>query len=201
MNKFSILVLAFTTLFLSCAFNKKLADENISPEQEVLKLKYFGKVNLNEAKGYIYKDDVIINDKKCKVDLNFSRTLPSKPLIKNSKTILKRISKLEEKTYRLVIDESKKESTVKDFIQFYVENLNEEDYEFLGVDNNMSDSEKESVVLNNIQLRRVGIYPEDKDDTIIFDYTVSKDGFAITNELLVFYYNKEGELIKIRMES
>ena len=92
---------------------------------------------------------------------------------------------------RNLIDDYKQEETVKEYIDFLTEELEEEDLLQVMENHNAGFSIEHNILLN-INLLRIVFYPDPEDDVFaILDYTLSQD---ITDVLLVARLNNDNSL-------
>ena len=174
--------------------NKK---QNVSQIQEIIELKYFGKIDLNNTEEYF---DVIadINGNKVSMDLNIVDEKISKKTIEPTIRFLENLNEIEKNAHKQVLSDFKNGKIVNDYIEHHIEEFNNEELQSIGIEPTESLEVKKMKFLNKIHLKRIGIYPEEWDSLAIFDYTIN-DG--LTQYLIVLKFDNDGKFVDIYTES
>lgn len=181
---------------------KDIAEFEIKKEaetttQEIIELKYFGKLDLNKTKEYI---DVLtnINGNEVSIDLNIIEEKITKNTIQPTISFLENLSKIEKIAHKQLLSDFKNGSIVKDYIEHHIGEFNDEDLISLRIESTDSFESKKEKFLNKIHLKRIGIYPEEWDSLAIFDYTINDD---LTQYLIVLSFDSDGKFVDIFIES
>jgi len=181
--------------------NQLNSGEGLSMNSNMIHLKYFGNVDSSNDQTTIWQKQVDFDGQKVRMDLNFPDDSNKKSLLLGSKTTLDKLEKVVQNSRVALNQDYKNQGFTKDFIVMHLEWLQKEDYEFLKIDHQLSKDKKETGLLKSTELRRIGIFLDDFENHIILDYAISKNGLAITNDLLVLKYNKNYQLTGITTES
>ncbi len=165
--------------------------------QEIIRLKYFGKIDLNMTEEYI---DVLtnINGNEVSIDLNIIEEKISKKTIQPTINFLENLSEIEKIANKQVLSDFQNGSIVKDYIEYHIREFNNEELKSLGIESTDSYENKKQKFLNIIHLKRIGIYPEELDSFAIFDYTINDD---LTQYLIVLKFDSNGKFVDIYTES
>jgi hypothetical protein len=165
--------------------------------QEIIELKYFGKVDLNNTEEYI---DVLtnINGNEVSIDLNIIEEKITKKSILPTISFLENLPEIEKTAHKQVLSNFKNGSIVKDYIEHHIGEFNDEELKSLGIESTDSSESKKEKFLNKIHLKRIGIYPEEWDSLAIFDYTINDD---LTQYLIVLKFDSDGKFVDIYTES
>ncbi|AYN06295.1 DUF2004 domain-containing protein [Flavobacterium sp. 140616W15] len=163
---------------------------------------YFEEINSQELKEY-YSVEVDFNDTKISIDLNFENDSIDQPSIETIKIFLENIKKFDKQNRSYIEDDLKEEDgETRDYINFYFDELEQvEISKIIDLDN--TNTSKEILLLNELKLNRVGLYPDGKYNTTyygVFDYSIDIDGEPC-DQLLVVKTNEKGNLDQITWES
>lgn len=165
--------------------------------QEIIELKYFGKLDLNKTEEYI---DVLtkINGNEVSIDLNIIEEKITKKTIQPTISILENLSEIEKIAHKQVFLDFKNGNIVTDYIEHHIGEFNDEDLKSLGIESTDSTEKKKEKFLNKIHLKRIGIYPEEWDSLAIFDYTINDE---LTQYLIVLSFDSDGKFVDVYTES
>jgi hypothetical protein len=163
---------------------------------------YFEEINSQELKEY-YSVEVDFNDPKISIDLNFENDSIDQPSIETIKIFLENIKKFDKQNRSYIEDDLKEEyGETRDYINFYFDEFEQvEISKIIDLDN--TNTSKEILLLNELKLNRVGLYPDGKYNTTyygVFDYSINIDGEPC-DQLLVVKTNEKGNLDQITWES
>ncbi|MBW1654503.1 DUF2004 domain-containing protein [Flavobacterium quisquiliarum] len=165
-------------------------------------LPYFESIDLQELKEY-YVVKIDLNGRKTSIDLNFENKSIDKDSIQKIKTFLESIPKfhLQNKSY-INNDFEEGDGETKDYINFYFDELDQDEISNI-ININDIKTPKEILLLNELKLNRIGLYPDGKYNTdyyAVFDYSIDIDGEPC-EQLLVVKTNEKGDLDHIAWES
>lgn len=165
------------------------------------KLPYFGEIENDSLKEY-YSVDVNLGCRNIQIDINFkTKSVENKTLV----TIRKFLSEIEEFDKKNILEYNKdfrQKGETDAYIQFYIEELFEEELkELININDNKKN--QKSQLLEKLELIRIGLYPNEKEAIGyfgVFDYSIKIEG-EFCNQLLVVKTNEKGELEDITWES
>ncbi len=171
--------------------------ESNETTQEIIELKYFGKIDLNKTEEYI---DILIeiNENEVSIDLNIIEEKISEETIQPTIKFLDNLSGIEKIAHKQVLLDFQNGNIVKDYIEHHIGEFNDEELKSLGIESTDSSENKKQKFLNKIHLKRIGIYPEEWDSLAIFDYTINDD---LTQYLIVLKFDSNGKFVDIYTES
>ncbi|MES2575252.1 MAG: DUF2004 domain-containing protein [Bacteroidota bacterium] len=153
---------------------------------------YFGKIDLKKLEAE-YESEIKYKGKPLEISMTFlsEKKQTSIDELQKIDFYLDNVSQNLNGINRILIDDYKQEETVKEYIDFLTEELEEEDLLQVMENHNASLSIEHNILLN-INLLRIVFYPDQEDDVFaIFDYTLSQD---ITDVLLVARLNNDNSL-------
>ena len=163
-----------------------------------IKLPYFGIIDSLLLEEY-YDAEVDFNGRIIQIDLNFENGSIEKSKLEVAKQFIEniRIYDLNNQKYIQNDFENKEGDTVKFYLDNQIEELAEDDLaELIGY--NTKSADQPTLLLKNLHLVRVGLYPDSEDQFAIFDYTIGKD---LTDYLVVINTDENGNLDYMTMES
>ena len=197
-----IFVLVSVFILQGCFTNKTaFTEEKNKSNFDPVVLKYFGKINSENTESSIWINNVLINNYNVTMDLNFPNDSDHLPLLKKVKPTLNLLEEITEQSRKDLEIDFKNSGTSKDYIDLHLDSMQKEDYEFLKIDDQSGKDKLKTALLKTTELRRIGFYPNDSNDYLIFDYSLSKNRKAITNYLLVFKYDINLKLVDVTIES
>jgi hypothetical protein len=164
-------------------------------------LPYFGTIAMNSLEEY-YSVEIEFQGGQLEIDINFENKTTGVEKMDAIKRMVEGISSFDANN-RVYIAENYNaadETTVKDYIEFHVEECREELSEFVDFGDKTLDHERQ--LLKNLTLHRVGLYPDGKYGATYFaafDYTLL--GLDISGELIVVKTDESGALDHIAHES
>lgn len=166
-----------------------------------IELPLFGKIDFTQLDEY-YAAETSYNGMKLRIDLNFENKNLSDEQAININKFLSNISAFDIQNKIEIEKDFNDDGESKDYIDFYLDELDEEELRGI-IDSENKDNSKEEQLLSKLILIRVGLYPDGKFDTDyfgVFDYSIEIDGEPC-NQLLVVKTNKTGDLDHITWES
>lgn len=164
-----------------------------------IELPHFGQIDFTQLDEY-YATEITLKGLKVFLDITCENKSISEEQSINIKKFLGNISEFDTQN-RVIIDKNFKDGgEAKEYIDFYLEELDAEELEEI-IGDEVGDKSKQ--LLGKLILIRVGLYPEVKSNSDyfgVFDYSIEIDG-EISNQLLVVKTNEKGELDHITWES
>jgi len=165
-------------------------------------LPYFGEIDSSNLKEY-YNVEIILNERKIRIDLNFENNSINQDNINTIKTFLEEIEKYnsQNKSY-LKSDMEEGNGETSEYLNFYFDEFEDDELSKI-INSNDTESSKEILLFNQLKLNRIGIYPDGKYNTdyyAVFDYSIDIDNEPC-DQLLVVKTNHKGELDHIAWES
>lgn len=160
-----------------------------------MKVKYFEDTNFTES--YIQKT-ININGDSIKMDLNFESEDPNQQEIETTNNFLEKLPIFLSKNSTAIVNDSKnEENTVNEYIAHHLEEISKQDLAKL-IDLNNNSKSNEEKLLENLKVKRIGIYPQNPEQFAVFDYSIGEE---LTQYLVVIYTDKNGNITDISMES
>jgi hypothetical protein len=161
-----------------------------------MKLKYFNEIDLQNLTDY-YEVDIDFKGNSVQLDINFQETKINESNLDYLKSILDDLDGILLKINDFIKNDYKSGEDVKEFLAFHIEELDNDELESLLSVSDKSLSREEQL-LSIIKLKRIGFYPEDNDEYVIFDFVTDEE---VSQYLLVVKVNSKGQLDHITMES
>lgn len=189
-----------TTLqILSLLFLINCSNKTDTQMKNNFSLKYFEKDNFTELKDEYIAKTIQINHNKINVDLNFDN---KNPKIEELKLLNKFLVHLEntiiQNEIRLKNDfGSSEENNVKEYISTHLQEIPKNELSKL-INENDKSKNNEQKIFEKLKLTRIGIYPQDKFQYGVFDYTIGEN---FTQYVISIRTDKEGKIEKITIES
>jgi hypothetical protein len=163
-----------------------------------IKLPYFGILDANALDEY-YDTGFDFNNIEVQIDLNFDdKTIDIKRLEAVKHFIENiRIHDINNKKHLQLDFNDTTGKTVRPYIEQHLEELGTDDLtELIGSNTKTADQPK--LLLNQLHLIRVGLYPASKEQFAVFDYSIGKE---LTNQLVVIDTDENGNLYYMAIES
>ena len=160
------------------------------------KLPHFSEIDLSQLEEH-YRAEFEYNGQKTSVDLNFEGKQIESNLFDSVKEIIENI-KLEDYKNRTYISndfENINGDTVKEYLEFHIEELEDELSEIMDFNDKSNSPEKQ--LLDKLKLGRVGFYPDGKYGTesfVVFDYIVDRE---FSDQIIVVNIDHKGNLINL----
>ncbi|MCU0393206.1 MAG: DUF2004 domain-containing protein [Thermoflexibacter sp.] len=136
-------------------------------------LVYFGKIEMDTIKDY-YCVNTKIGEKDIQLDINFTKKSTDIFTMDIIEMFLKNIEYIDNKNVKSYKKDFKDGGETDDYIEFYLDELFEEELMEL-VDIKLSKSKKQQQLLSKLELKRVGMYPDEKNEIGyfgVFDYSI-----------------------------
>ncbi|MFT3910351.1 MAG: DUF2004 domain-containing protein [Ferruginibacter sp.] len=163
-----------------------------------IKLPYFGIIDASSLNEY-YDTTFEFNGRQVNLDLNFDNgTIDIKRLETVNHFIENiRIHDLNNKKHIQNDFDDKTGDTVRSYIENHLEDIATDDLEEL-IGSNTKTSDQPKLLLKQLHLVRVGLYPDSETQFATFDYSI---GRTLTDYLVVLVTDENGNLDYITMES
>ena len=161
-------------------------------------LPYFGLIEINPLKKD-YRIATKIGDRDISLDINFKKDSTDSDTLKIIKDFLKNIEKIDVENQKHFINDFYKKGETDDHLEFYLEELFEEELIKL-IEVKQSREKQKLDLLSKFELIRVGIYPDNLNYFGTFDYSIRLEG-EFSNQLLVLNTKENGKLDHITWES
>lgn len=161
-------------------------------------LPFFGEIKSPHLQEY-YEVEIDFNSRKIELDLNFESEKIAVVELDKVKKILENIEKFDLQNQKYLLDDYYDEEGEN--AKFYLEHhLEEVEKELLATLINFEDvkNDPEKQLLSKLQLIRIGFYPDDEENFVVYDYSI---GTEITNYILAIHTDDEGNLEYMSMES
>ncbi|MGB0524535.1 MAG: DUF2004 domain-containing protein [Flammeovirgaceae bacterium] len=161
-------------------------------------LPYIGKIDLSNLEDY-YETTIDFKGNEIELDINFESEDIEVRRLNLIKSVFKNISSYDLKNLKYIKNDYR--STEADIVRFYIkhhiEELGQDILSHL-VNYDILSPSPELQLLDKLHLIRVGIYLDNEDFNIVFDYTIDEE---ITNYLVVVNTDENGNLDYITSES
>jgi hypothetical protein len=161
-------------------------------------LPHFGNLPTENIEEY-YDVDIEFNGNQIQIDLNFETKTIDTLTMDKVKNFIENVDKFDKlnKTYILNDYNDEEGDTVKFYLEHHLEEVGKDELSTLiNFDDKTTELEKQ--LLHKLKLVRIGLYPHDKENFAIFDYSIGRD---LTQYLVVINTNENGELDYMAMES
>lgn len=157
----------------------------------IIKLPYFDEIDIKKLEEY-YEAEIEFEDREVSLDLNFEVEQIDENKLQIVKILLENINDFDSKNRIFIakdFDNYSNGSIVYDYISFHLKELKEDFSEI--IDTKETKSGNLIKLMNSLKLIRIGFYPNEDDETVIFDYCLNDD---ISNELLVIVLKNQNSL-------
>lgn len=161
-------------------------------------LPYFGEFDTDNIEEY-YDVSIPVNGHEVSVDLNFMNNKTDPDALRLVESFINNLSEYEKKSRKYIADDYADENSeaVRDYVDHHIEEFAPEELSAV-IDYNNKTIKPELQLITALKLVRVGLYPYDKEEFAIFDYSFNKD---LTQYLVVVCTDHNGNLERIAMES
>ncbi len=163
-----------------------------------IKLPYFGMPDTTSLDEY-YDVDIDLNDTQIQIDLNFNNKTIDISKLEIVKHFIENI-RIHDGNNRKYIQhdfDDEEAATVRFYIEHQLEELGMDDLNEL-IGSGKKTAEQPKLLLKQLHLIRVGLYPDSEAEFAIFDYSIGKE---LTNYLVVINTDNNGNLDDMTMES
>ena len=161
-------------------------------------LPYFGELDLTDLEDR-YDVSFEFNGEEIDADLNFDEAKIEQKHLDIVKNFLDKLTEFDAKNHQHILNyfRSEKGDTVKEQLSFHLEQIPKDELVGL-VDFNDTAVSPEEQLFKAIKLVRVGFYPHDEEQIVVFDYSIGRN---LTDHIIVVDVDKKGNLNYITMES
>lgn len=161
-------------------------------------LPYFGELDLTDLEDR-YDVSLEFKGEEIDADLNFDEAKIEQKHLDIVKNFLDKLTEFDAKNHQHILNDfrSEKGDTVKEYLSFHLEQIPKDELVGL-VDFNDTAVSPEEQLFKAIKLVRVGFYPHDEEQIVVFDYSIGRN---LTDHIIVVDVDKKGNLNYITMES
>lgn len=161
-------------------------------------LPHFGPLDPEDLDEY-YDTEIALGSKPVEIDLNFEAKIIDPRRLETVQHFIDniRIFDINNKGHIAKDYANQNGDTVKFYIAHHLEELGAPELATL-LPRGSKAAEHEKLLLQQLHLVRVGIYPDSASQFAVFDYSIGKD---ITNDLVVLFTDENGNLDYMTMES
>jgi hypothetical protein len=159
---------------------------------------YFGQLNLESLQEY-YSTEFDFNNTIIEIDLNFESKSVDLETMTAAKAIIEKLPELDQQNKVYINRDYNDEDgdSARFYLDFHLEEIGTQKLAaLLGL--NSEAEELEKLLLANLHLVRVGLYPNSEEIFAVFDYSL---GRKLTNYIIVVNLDRESELDYITVES
>jgi hypothetical protein len=164
-----------------------------------IELKYFGKIELEKAEDY-YDATINIAGKFIELNLDFEGEPANLKQLKKLQPALDHLAELDQKNRAFLVENYNKEEigeNIRNYCKLCLERIEKADLAKV-IDLTVDADAVNRQILEKMSLLRIGFMPEDKENFIVFDYSIDPE---LTDYMLVFLYNDNLEIDYISIES
>ena len=164
------------------------------------KLPHFEEIDLTQLDKY-YNVEIEQKGQKIGIDLNFAGKEIDAQVFDEIKKIIESIESEDSKnrTYISFDFKDKNGGTVKEYLDFHIEELAEELSEIVNFEDKSNSPDKQ--LMEKLKLGRIGFYPDGKygsESFVVFDYIVDRE---LSDQIIVVNIDKDGKLLNLAWES
>ena len=161
-------------------------------------LPYFGKINTT-APINDYWTKIDLNGYQTRVDIVFENKSPDIDTLKKIVHFLENIPAFIIQNLTLIKSDFDREGEAADYINFYLDELDESELSAI-IDISNKSRSVELQLLDKLILANIWIYPDTENNFGVFHYSIELDGEPC-NQLLTIPTNEHGEVNDITWES
>ena len=168
----------------------------------IYKLPYFGEIDISSLKED-YRTKVKIGQREIRLDINFEEKNTDKNTIEIIKNFLEQVEQFDKDCVKYYTQDFYDKGEADDHIEFYMEECFDEELAQM-IDIKQSRENQKLQLLNKMELLRVGLYPNQKNEIGyygVFDYSIKMADGEYCNQLLVVKTKERGELDHVTWES
>jgi hypothetical protein len=164
-------------------------------------LPYFGGIDMSAIEED-YRIKAMIGEREIRLDINFNNKAADETTMKRIERFLKSIEQIDQENQKHYREDFKRKGVTAEYVEMYLEEFPEEELANL-VDRKQSLKTQRMQLLNQLELKRIGMYPDESQESEcfgVFDYSIKIEG-EYCNQLLVVITKDTGELDHITWES
>ena len=161
-----------------------------------MKIDIFGNIDLESVQDY-YSATIKLQGRDVEIDLNFESNVIDSKILESVSEILENIETQVTKAFDAIsndYDLDTESETARFYLQHHLDEFSKE--EIHGIFGN--ETINKDSFMKSLNLQRIGIYPEDEEEFLIFDIQFPE---KITNYLMAVTFNDSNELSCISMDS
>ena len=161
-------------------------------------LPHFGKLPIISLKEN-YEVDIDFKGNEIHLDLNFDLEYVTTSTLEKVKNFLENLEQFDDLNKIHILNDfnNGNDGSVKMYLEHHLAEVDKAELDTI-IDFDNTETEPIQQLLAKLKLVRVGIYPKNKENFAIFDYSIGKD---ITNYLIVINADENGKLDYLTMES
>ena len=161
-------------------------------------LPHFGKLPIISLKEN-YEVDIDLKGNEIHLDLNFDLEYVTTSTLEKVKNFLENLEQFDDLNKIHILNDfnNGNDGSVKMYLEHHLAEVDKAELDTI-IDFDNTETEPIQQLLAKLKLVRVGIYPKNKENFAIFDYSIGKD---ITNYLIVINADENGKLDYLTMES
>ena len=149
-----------------------------------MKIDIFGNIDLENVQDY-YSATIKLQGRDVEIDLNFESNVIDSKILESVSEILENIETQVTKAFDAIsndYDLDTESETARFYLQHHLDEFSKE--EIHGIFGN--ETINKDSFMNSLNLQRIGIYPEDEEEFLIFDIQFPE---KITNYLMAVTFN------------
>ncbi len=160
-------------------------------------LLHFGEIDLQQVKDE-YSSALTYEGRKIKIDLNFfDGNEVSQEIIQKTQTFLEKIEEHIRNAYKSLSDDYEAEGETYGYIEHHMNELEPEELQQI-IENYQPAIPQDDELFEQLQLKRIGIFPEDDGEFAVFDFSI---GEKFTDYLIAIFLDVNGQLVDLGIES
>ncbi len=161
-------------------------------------LPHFGDIDPDDLEDY-YDVEIEFEGKEVEISLKFERETIDISRLAIVRAVLEKIADFHNKNKANIEQDYKSDDgdTVRAYVEHHLEDIPKNELNgFIDFENKSLPPEFQ--LMKALHLVRIGFYPDQSDQFVVFDYSISSD---LTDYLVVINTNDQGELDYMTMES
>jgi hypothetical protein len=161
-------------------------------------LLHFGPLDSDDLEQY-YDTEIPFGGRIIQVDLNFENKSIDIKKLETAKHFIENIRIYDINNKRHIASDynAANGDTVKFYLQHHLKELGTAELAAL-LPRGSKSVDHEKLLLQKLQLTRVGIYPDNAEKFAVFDYTI---GIDVTNDVVVIFTDESGNMDYMTIES
>ncbi len=161
-------------------------------------LPHFGKLPIISLKEN-YEVNIDLKGNEIHLDLNFDLEYVTTSTLEKVKNFLENLEQFDDLNKIHILNDfnNGNDGSVKMYLEHHLAEVDKAELDTI-IDFDNTETEPIQQLLAKLKLVRVGIYPKNKENFAIFDYSIGQD---ITNYLIVINTDENGKMDYLTMES